>query len=369
MCATSRSEGLRGSRMFWLLGCLLAAFLGSAAVAAASPQKNVYQSYFALPSSLPPGVAAAVVVFNTGNAAAQLRLEPALPSFGEGIDAAMPAGATRVVEGLDWITPGRPIRLASSSARVEVHLLLRNLAGELLESFPIDRPAARRQDFVVPIAGGNPACPGATPGEAAARTTLHVVPAMQRAMTYRLRAFSGQGQELASAQVGALAGSAAGIALAEVFSGQALAATRSVRVEANAPFAGYGVAEVGPQDVLGILPTTTSNLWVLEPPLDWNPAEQITHVVIYNPQAVATKVKVGASSLFVLPAGATTTLSWPGAFERVKAELPIALFLAYGQNDGCGASAQQACWDDRPWSRPRLIERNDVLAAFGPRLP
>ncbi len=366
MLATSRSEGFRALVIFF--GILLVVLTTGTGNAIQGSQRNLYQTLFALPPTLPGGVAASVVVFNTGNEDAQIRLEPVFPLAGEEMRAAMTAGQSRVLADIGWIDAGRPIRLESSSARVEVHLLLRDLSGELIEAFPINHKAARRQDFVLPIASENAACPGATPGGAAARTTLFVVPASARASNLQLRAISAQGNEVATAKVGAFLGATAGIALAELFSPEALAATSTVRVESTQPFSGYGFAEVGPEDVLGLLPMNASPTWVTEPPQDWNPAEVRAEVVVYNPQSVAVEVKMGGN-VIKLAAGATRRLAWPGAYTWVRTELPIALFVAYSQYEGCGVSAQGACWDDRPWSLPRLLVRDDVVVAFGPRLP
>lgn len=367
MGATHRSEGFR----VLILGCALGLLGGSGVAVAApgAPQKNVSATLFALPSDLPGGLQASAVAFNTGNENARLVIRPLVPRIGEeAAEIALGPGGTRALSGLDFLEPGRPIRLESSSSRVEVHLLVRDALGDLLESFPVDRKAARRQDFVLPIADENPACPEANPAEAAKKTRLVLVSSTPAPHELRLGALSASGQEVAAVRLGAALGAVTGVALADVFSADQLAQTRSVRVESRVSFAGYGLTEIGPRDVLGILPTITSPLWITEPPHGWNEKEHPTHLVLFNPQEFAVKVKVGRQSV-ELPPRATRVLPWPGAFTRMTSERPVSLFLAYGQAAGCGVSGQVACWEDRPWSVPSLLGGQDVLVALGPLLP
>lgn len=367
MGATHRSEGFR----VLILGCVLGLLAGSGIAVAApgAPQENVYATLFALPQELPGGLSASAVAFNTGTANARLVIRPLVPRIGEeAAEIALGPGGTRALSGLDFLEPGRPIRLESSSSRVEVHLLVRDAVGDLLEAFPVDRKAARRQDFVLPIANDNPACPELSPGEAAKRTRLFLVSSTPAPHELRLGALSATGQEVAAVRLGATLGAVTGVALADVFTATQLAETRSLRVESRVPFAGYGLTEIGPRDVLGILPTITSPLWITEPPHGWNEKEHPTHLILFNPQTVPVKVKIGGQAIN-LAARETRVEPWPGAFTRITSERPVSLFLAYGQAAGCGVSGQAACWDDRPWSVPSLQGEQDVLVALGPVLP
>lgn len=367
MRATFRSEGFRVLILGWALGLLVGS--GVAVAATGSPQENVYATLFALPSDVPGGLQFSAVAFNTGNQNANLVIRPVTPRIGEEpAEIALGPGGSRGLAELLFLEPGRPIRLESTSARVEVHLLVRDAVGGLLEAFPIDRKAARRQDFVLPIADENPACPDANPAEAAKKTRLFLVSSSPAPHELRVGALAASGRELAAVRIGAKLGAVTGVALAEVFTAEQLAEIRSVRVESRVPFAGYGLTEVGPLDVLGILPTITSPLWITEPPHGWNEKEHPTHLILFNPNEIAVKVKIGGKAIEVGPRG-TVSESWPGAFTRITSERPVTLFLAYGQNAGCGVTGQAACWDDRPWSVPSLQSGQDTLVALGPVLP
>lgn len=383
MCATTRSEGFRVSKLqstnifrgiFSLAAGLAACCLLTAGPAAASTrtddrqQARVYTSVFALPPSLPAGMHASLVIYNTTSAIANVKLRSVRAFPGEAAEARLQAGASLRLAPA-WMVPGLPILLECNVPQTEVQLQVKNGLDVLLESFPIQVAAKTKHDYVLPIAGGNSACPGANPAAAAAATTLTLVPAtVQSGGSYDLTGYDADGSVVGTASVGALMGLAVGVDLAEEFDSEELEDIRTVRVESEYGFGGYGVAAVGSDDALGIQPDTRSTWWQTMPPDDWDVVEPISHLIVFNPQSTAVDVVVDGGSPIELAAHSTTEVAFPGAEVEITAEAPIVVVEAYAQADGCGVTAQMSCSNNRPWSIPVLLDSTDVLVASGPRL-
>ncbi len=104
-------------------------------------------------------------------------------------------------------------------------------------------------------------------------------------------------------------GLAVGVDLAEEFDSEELEDIRTVRVESEYGFGGYGVAAVGGDDALGIQPDTRSTWWQTMPPDDWDVVEPTSHLILFNPQATAVDVVIDGGSPIELPAHSTTAVA------------------------------------------------------------
>jgi len=380
MFATSRSEGFRVSNRKKLFSglmffCLLAA-AGSAAAEktdhagqAGKPGKidrKVYETYFALPMDLPPGLEARLVAYNGGEDTARVVIEPAAPLRGERYQGILAQGGSKALR-FSWIKPGRLIKLLSTTVQVDVQILVTDSNAQLIEAFPFDSEAAERHDYVLPIADSNSACAAANPGSVAANTTLYLASTDVVAPDdYQLAAYSAGGSLLETQDVPAgLLGASIGIALSAVFEPETLDDTRSVRVISEDEFTGFGLAEVAPSDVLGILPTVASTFWMIQEADGWDPEDHTADLVFYNPGTVAAPVKIDETEFDVDP-GAVVVVPWPGEEAEIDADLPVALFIAHAQTDGCGVTSRIACNTSRPWSVPDLTGWTDVLVSYTP---
>lgn len=366
MFATTRSEGFRASwrqkSIFGLILFCLALTAGNAA--ADNRDRKVYETYFAYPPSLPPGLEARLVAYNSGADTARVRIEPAQPEPGELYVGALPEGGSKALR-FSWIRPGRLIKLISTSIQIDVQILVTDSNSQLIEAFPFDVAAATRHDYVLPVADTNSACAAAEPGSVAANTTLYLSSTdLLLPADYELKAYSAGGTLLDTETVPAgLLGAAVGVALSDVFDSGTLDDTRSVRVYSSDSFAGFGLAEVAPADVLGILPTVTSTFWMIQEADGWDPKEQTADLIFYNGGTVGVPVKIDEDE-FTVPAGAVVVKPWPGEKAEIDADLPIALFIAHAQLEGCGVTSRIACSNNRPWSVPELTSSEDVLVSF-----
>lgn len=368
MLATNGSEGFRASwRRKSIFGLVLFCLVLAAGNAAADNRnRKVYETYFAFPPSLPPGFEAQLLAYNTGGDTARVRIEPAQPAPGELYEGTLAEGGSKVLR-FSWIRPGRLLKLLSTSIQVDVQILVTNGGAQLIEAFPFDSAAATRHDYVLPIADSNSACAAANPDSVATNTTLYL--ASTEVLTpddYELQAYSAGGTLLDTESVPAgLLGASVGIALSNVFTGTILDDTRSVRVTSDDPFAGFGLAEVAPEDVLGILPTVTSTYWMIQDADGFDPEEHTADLVFYNPGTVGAPVKVDEDE-FTVPPGAVLVKPWPGQKAEIDADLPVALFIAHAQIGGCGVTSRIACDTNRPWSVPDLTGWTDVLVSYSP---
>lgn len=384
MCATSSSEGFRASSFhncgpyrgigkivfFSLVFCSLVALLPAPAAGKSDDrqQNKIYSTHFALPSSLPPGFHARLVIYNTGQDQARVRLRSVRGLGGESFERTIAAGASLRFEP-SWLVPGLPVLLQCNEPTVEIAMQIENDNEVVLESFPIQVVAKYKHDYVLPIVAGNVACPAATPGDAAAATTLTLVPAtLQLGGAYALKGLAADGSIVGTAEVPAVMGMAVDVDLAEEFSPEELEDIATVRVESSYTFSGYGFAAVGSEDALGIQPDTRSTWWQTMAPSGFTTVEPISHVLIYNPNATAADVTVDSGTPFELGALETTTIAWPGDEVVIEADLPVVVVEAYAQDDGCGVTAQMSCSNGRPWSLPVLQNSADILVALGPRL-
>jgi hypothetical protein len=384
MCATSRSEGFRVSSdrntstclgtgrvaFFGLVFCWLIAALPATAAEKSDDrqQSKVYSTHFALPASLPAGFHARLVIYNTGQGQARVKLRSLRGFGGETFERTLAAGASLRFEP-SWLVPGLPVLLQCNEPTVEIAMQIENGNEVVLESFPIQVVAKYKHDYVLPIVAGNVACPAATPGDAAAATTLTLVPAtLQQGGAYELKGLADDGSVVGTAEVPAVMGMAVDVDLAEEFSPEELEDIATVRVESSYTFSGYGFAAVGSEDALGIQPDTRSTWWQTMAPNGFTTVEPISHVLIYNPNASATDVTVDSGTPFELGALETTTIAWPGDEVVIEADLPVVVVEAYAQDDGCGVTAQMSCSNARPWSLPVLQNSTDILVALGPRL-
>jgi hypothetical protein len=384
MCATCSSEGFRVSKrqisnsyramrriaFFCLVSCLPASFLAAPAaakVADGQQRSKVYSAHFALPAGLPGGFNARLVIYNTGSGEARVKLRSVRGLSGETFERTLAAGASLRFEP-SWLVPGLPVLLQCNEPNVEIAMQVENTNEVVLESFPIQVVAKYKHDYVLPIVAGNVACPGATPGDAAAATTLTLTPAtLQAGGAYDLSGLADDGSVVGTAEVPAVMGEAVDVDLAEEFSPEELEDIVAVRVESEYAFSGFGVSAVG-SDALGIQPDTRSTWWQTMAPTGWSTVEPISHVLIFNPNATAAEVTVDSGTPFELGALATTTIAWPGDEVVIEADRPVVVVEAYAQDDGCGVTAQMSCSNARPWSLPVLQDLTDILVAMGPRL-
>lgn len=363
---------LRNSMLFCgvLLLVTVAVFGAPTPAAAAStdrPPGRLFTSYFALPPHLPPGMHASLVIYNTTASLARVKVRSVRSFSGESSEVVLLAGSSQRLQP-SWLQPGLPMLIECNVPQVEVQLQVKDGNDVLLETFPVQVVAKYKHDYVLPIVAANRACAGATAAAAAAATTLTLVPAtVQAGGAYELTALAADGSTVGTASVGAVMGLAVGVDLANEFSSQELEDIRTVRVQSEYAFSGYGVAAVGPDDALGIQPDTRSTWWQTMPPLDWEVIEPASHLVLFNPQSSAVDVTIGQNQM-ELPALATTVVDFPGAEVEITAEQPIVVVETYAQTDGCGVTAQLSCSNNRPWSIPVLLDSTDILVASGPRL-
>jgi hypothetical protein len=257
--------------------------------------------------------------------------------------------------------------MLSTAVQVDVQILVTNSNAQLIEAFPFDAAAELRHDYVLPVADSNSACAAANPGTVAANTTLHLISTDAVSPgDYQFAAYSAAGSLLETESVPAgLLGASIGVALSNVFEPETLDETRSVRVTSVDEFTGFGLAEVAPSDVLGILPTVYSTFWMIQEADGWDPEEQTADLVFYNGGTVAVPVKVDQTEFEVDP-GAVVVIPWPGEEAEIDADLPVALFIAHAQTKGCGVTSRIACNTSRPWSVPDLTAWTDVLVSYTP---